>query len=314
MEQLQPRESCDDRANSHAGPGGGPGGHLLRLRRHRGVGTATAGGASHTFQYDPANNLLGKSADQDGVQRRVAFPLDGSGRNRPASINGTALEWNRNGNLVRRGDLRLRYDYRNRLTGVETLDGVRLATYDYDTENRRVHQQLGASLFQTSWIDWQDVETYRDDRLESRRVYGNGVDEVLLYELDTNGDGQPDSKYFPIYDAAGNVAVITDTVGKPIERYSYTPYGARTIRVDSTPPVIQQVRVRGGELWLEVSEPAASTTLQQAVTAGRIALQPSAGGNPVAITADQPVRTGRQAGRRVVLERSDHTEAAHIPR
>jgi hypothetical protein len=53
--------------------------------------------------------------------------------------------------------------------------------------------------------------------------------------------------------------------GKPIERYEYTPYGERKIFVDSTPPAVEQVRVKGHEVWVEMSEAVSPDALAQAV-------------------------------------------------
>ena len=66
-----------------------------------------------SFDYDAAQNLLTKTiADECGGDEAVALPLDGSGRNRPGAVDGTTLEWDSSGNLVRKGDLTLHYDYR----------------------------------------------------------------------------------------------------------------------------------------------------------------------------------------------------------
>ena len=65
--------------------------------------------------------------------------------------------------------------------------------------------------------------------------------------------------------------MVTDQTGKPVERYTYTPYGERTIYVDSTPPKVEQVRVVDGALWLEISEAVSSEALQAAVARERSA-------------------------------------------
>lgn len=59
----------------------------------------------------------------------------------------------------------------------------------------------------------------------------------------------------PVYDSTGNLAVMTDLDGKPVERYRYGPYSGRKVLTDLTPPEVEQVRAVGGELWLEISEP-----------------------------------------------------------
>lgn len=65
---------------------------------------------------------------------------------------------------------------------------------------------------------------------------------------------QPGQVYAPVYDSTVNLAVMTGNSGKPIERYEYTPYGARKIFVGTVTPAVEQVRVKGGAVWVELSE------------------------------------------------------------
>jgi RHS repeat-associated protein len=95
--------------------------------------------------------------------------------------------------------------------------------------------------------------------------------------------------------------MMTDQTGKPVERYSYSPYGERTIYVDSTPPKVEQVRTVGGAIWMEISEAVSSEALQSAVASGALRLTDTATSTDLELAVDQPVHEGRQAGRRVVL-------------
>jgi RHS repeat-associated protein len=95
--------------------------------------------------------------------------------------------------------------------------------------------------------------------------------------------------------------VLTGAAGKPIERYTYSPYGDQTILVDATPPAIEQLRAKDGALWLEISEEVQLEPLVQALAAQRLTLTVVATSEALPLTADQPVRTGRQARRRLVL-------------
>lgn len=105
----------------------------------------------------------------------------------------------------------------------------------------------------------------------------------------------------PVYDSIGNAVAITDETGKAIERYEYAPYGTRTIRVDLTPPTVEQLREADGNLLLEFSEEVLLTRLQEAITAGTLTLRDTTDDEPVTITASQPVREGKQKGRRLLL-------------
>ncbi|HKI00989.1 MAG TPA: Ig-like domain-containing protein [Thermoanaerobaculia bacterium] len=254
------------------------------------------------YTYDKAQNLLVRTEKDDGVAKAVALPLDGSGRNRPASVGPVALEWDSNGNMIRKGDLRFQYDYRNRLARVSRANGEEVATYQYDAFNRRIAKVVAGETRETTWRGWQPVEERRNGDLDQRRVYGLGLDEMVQLQVDLNGDGQADQTYAPIYDSMGNLVLMTGNGGKPIERYEYTPYGERKIFVDSTPPAVEQVRVKGSALWIEISEGVASDALAKAVADHTVKLTNIGNGQEIGIaTVTQPVTTGRQARRRLVI-------------
>ncbi|MDY7092892.1 MAG: hypothetical protein SX243_07970, partial [Acidobacteriota bacterium] len=227
----------------------------------------------HRFAYDSADNLLSRTAVRDGVATEQALPLDGSGRNRPSSVGDVPLAWDANGNLTRKGDLHFAYDFRNRLTEVRNTQGTVLASYGYDAFNRRVEQRLGTDVVQTAWSGQRAIETSVNGTLQSRRTYGPGLDEIVRIEHDADGDGVLEQRYTPIYDSSGNLALVTGTDGKPIERYSYSPYGERKIYADLTPPRVEQVRVVQGELWLEISDLVSSQALTTALENGAARLE-----------------------------------------
>jgi len=233
------------------------------------------GEATYRFTYDAADNLLSRSVTRDGLVEEETMPIDGSGRNRPASVGGVAVEWDANGNLERKGDLYFSYDFRHRLTAVRDSQGEELARYVYDAFNRRVAQHVGADVIETVWNGLRPLETRVNGTLRTRRVYGLGLDEIVQVEYDGDGDGVLEQTYIPIYDSTGNLVVVTDAAGKPIERYAYTPNGHRKIHVDLTPPEVEQVRVVGGDLWIELSEVVNVETLSAALGSGALRLETS---------------------------------------
>ncbi|MEM7483501.1 MAG: hypothetical protein AAF481_20265, partial [Acidobacteriota bacterium] len=95
-----------------------------------------------TFSYDPAQNLLARTEVEQGIADIVTTPTDSSGRNRPASVDGEPLAYDANGNLTARGDQRLYYDERNRLTRVTTAGGTEIVRYEYDVFDRRIRKML----------------------------------------------------------------------------------------------------------------------------------------------------------------------------
>lgn len=253
-----------------------------------------------SYVYDKAHNLLARNERENGVAESLTLPLDNSGRNRPASIGSVILEWDANGNLKRKGDLRFEYDFRNRLTRV-TRDNVEVAVYRYDAFNRRVEKTLGGESRETFWHGWQPVEEYRNGDLEQSRIYGDDLDEIVQLQVDVNGDGTAEQVYSPLYDETGNLVVMTGDGGKPVERYEYTPYGQRKIFVDNTPPSVEQVRVKDNTLWIELSEDVSGEALAKAVADQTLTLVNLTNQQSIPIAVAQPVTSGRQARRRLVI-------------
>ena len=255
------------------------------------------------YVYDPAQNLLSTTKKENGVPEAVALPLDGSKRNRPAAVGAEALTWDPNGNLLSKGDLRFQYDYRNRLTRVTRANGDEVATYEYDVFNRRTKKTLGTDTYDTAWRGWQPVEEYHNGtQLDQRRVYGLGIDEIVQVQTDFNSASEPGQVYAPVYDSTGNLVVMTGNGGKPIERYEYTPYGERKIFVDNTPPAVEQVRVKGNAVWVELSEGVSPDALTKAVTETQtLKLTDLTNQHDLSINVAQPVATGREANRRLVI-------------
>jgi RHS repeat-associated protein len=252
------------------------------------------------FRFDAAENLLAKKSAQACESDEVALPLDPAGRNRPLAVDATPLGWDAAGNLVRKGDLRLTYDFKNRLVKVARASGEEVATYEYDAADRRIERTVGGVVYGTVWAGWQAIEEYRAGLLHSRRTFGLGLDEIVHLETDLDGDGVLDSEYLPIYDSAGNLVLVTDRDGQPVERYAYSPFGERWIFVDSTPPRIEQVLAVGQEIRLELSEEADVERLRAALGTG-ITLRSQTTAAFFELAIDQPVTAGREAGRRLVL-------------
>lgn len=237
----------------------------------------------YRFEYDETGNLISRTEETGGRVDTTTLPPDASGRNRPSSVGQTPLEWDANGNLTRKGNLFFSYDFRNRLMQVRNSLGQVLAVNTYDAFGRRVRQVVGDDVIETVWSRWQPTETYANGILTIRRIYGQGLDEIVLVEWDLDADGVLEQSYLPLYDSTGNLALVADSQGKPIERYSYSPYGKRRVYVDLTPPEIEQVRVVGDEIWVEISEMVNTTLVMEGTASGAITLL-LAGGTPVSLT------------------------------
>jgi RHS repeat-associated protein len=240
------------------------------------------------------------------------------------------LEWDANGNLVRKGDFRFAYDFRNRLTEVQDLASTVLASYSYDTFNRRVGKTFpGGPSEVTAWSTWQSVEEQRNGQLYQRRIFGRSLDEIVALETDLDGDGSLESSYQPLNDQTGNLVVLSGSGGERVGDAYYSPYGSEQwLRADLTPTSVVQVGVENGALWIEFSEEVSAQRLEDGLDSGDIHLTVveapgggalSSGGSgglsnvtaastlPL-VSAERPVEQGRQARRRLVL--SPDTEPA----
>ena len=234
-----------------------------------------------TQEYDAARNLRSRSYVARGVEQRLETPPEtASGRNRPASVDGVPLSYDASGNLIAKGDMGFEYDFHNRLIRA-TKAGQEIARYTYDAFGRRIEKEVGGVTQTTVWSGWQPVETYRDGVLAERQVYGRGIDEVTELERDLDGDGTLETQATPWYDSTGNPVLLADSAGKVIERYSYTPFGEQEIRVDATPPEIEQVRVRDDEVWLELSEEVQREVFREQVENGAVLLEDTSQEPPV---------------------------------
>lgn len=262
------------------------------------------------YQYDSSQNLLARTERKAGVGQTTNLPVDGSGRNRPGSVNGVTLEYDANGNLSRKGNLYLDYDFRNRLTRVKDGVGQEVVTYSYDALNRRISKTVSGVTEETVWSGWQAIEEYQTGQLSRQRTFGRGLDEVVEVSRDLDGDGTLEANYVPLYDSSGFLAAMTGPDGKPVERYEYTPFGTQTILVDSTPPAVEQVRWVAGELWLEMSEEVSAEALAEAVNAGTLTLKDTLATQNLSISVTQPVDEGHQARERVVMTPADPLPAA----
>ena len=207
-------------------------GRLTTSHWETGDGTSSTrsplgGPSSFGFVYDAAENLSGRTVLEGCGTEEVVFTL--GDRNRPTSVDGVVLEWDENGHLIRKGNRTYTYDYRGRLVTIDEEQNGQpeeLVRYTYDAHNRRVRREVaGQEPVQTVWDGWQPVEEYRLDddgaggvipHLVSRRIYGQGLDELVLLEREVGGALAP---AIPFYDATGNLVQLVKPDGEVLERY-----------------------------------------------------------------------------------------------
>ncbi|MEM1181528.1 MAG: RHS repeat-associated core domain-containing protein, partial [Acidobacteriota bacterium] len=270
----------------------------------------TSNGTGFTFTFDAAENLLQQDVELSCGEKTIDTPLDGSGRNRPGSVDGVPLAYDANGYLIEKGDLHFTYDYRGLLVEVrrETSPGTfeTVAAYGYDASNRRVTRAVGGQTWHTVWEGWQAVEEYLvepdGDVLMSRRVYGADIDEVIGLQVRPTPASADLVGYTPIYDQVGNLVVLADDTGEPVERYDYSPFGERFIWSDSTPPAVEQVLFQDGQLVLELTEEVLPEKLAAALASGSLSLTNITKGLEIGLTLSYPVTSGRNARHRLVFD------------
>ena len=130
------------------------------------------------------------------------------------------------------------YDAWNRL--VKLTDGANtVSEYEYDGAKRRTIQKSYVSgtldetrhLYYTEPSKWQVIEERVDSSTdaESQHVWGlRYIDDCVLRDRDTTGNGTLNERLYALQDANWNVTALTNTNGTVQERYAYSAYGIPT--------------------------------------------------------------------------------------
>jgi ribosomal protein S9 len=84
-------------------------------------------------------------------------------------------------------------------------------------------------------------------------------------------------------------------------------YGARKIFVGTVTPAVEQVKVKvkGGAIWVELSEGVSPDALAKALINQTLKLTDLTHQQDLRISVIQPVMTGQEADRRLAISRSD---------
>ncbi|MEZ6129146.1 MAG: RHS repeat-associated core domain-containing protein [Planctomycetaceae bacterium] len=127
------------------------------------------------------------------------------------------------------------YDAWNRL--VKIVDGSNtVAEYQYDGAKRRIVQKeyISGTLDQTRHLyytepsKWQVVEERIDSSADPNRQFVWGqryIDDLILRDRDTTGNGTLDERLYALQDANWNVTSLIDTSGTVQQRFNYDAYG-----------------------------------------------------------------------------------------
>jgi len=129
------------------------------------------------------------------------------------------------------------YDAWNRLVKlVDTTSSNTVAEYEYDAAKRRVIQKsyTGGSLDETRHLfyteprKWQVIEERVDSDTDPNRQFVWGlryIDDLVLRDRDTTGNGTLDERRYALQDANWNVTSTADTSGTVQQRMVYQAYG-----------------------------------------------------------------------------------------
>jgi RHS repeat-associated protein len=215
------------------------------------------------WTLDPTGNWQGFRQDDDGNgtweldQARTANTV-----NEITNITETAgpswatPAYNRAGNMTTlpkpaspTGSYAATYDAWNRL--VKLADGANtVSEYQYDGVKRRIVQKSYTAgtlsetlhLYYTQPSQWQVIEERLGTSPDSadpvsQTIWGlRYIDDYLLRDRDTDGNGTLNERLYALQDANWNVTSLADTGGTVQERYAYTPYGVPSCLTPSFAP------------------------------------------------------------------------------
>jgi len=126
------------------------------------------------------------------------------------------------------------YDFDNQLIEAKDSSGAVLGTYTYDALGRRTERTVAATGVTTAYVCLSDasgmgqvIAEYENGTLVRHTTYGSYVDEPL--SLHVKSGTNAGNTYWYHADRQYNVLGLADAMGMVVERYSYTPYGARRV-------------------------------------------------------------------------------------
>lgn len=168
------------------------------------------------------------------------------------SLGSLHFEYDANGNRIveANGDdkesvkKRFRYDYANRVVGVESVaeDGREIQTieYAYDAFNRQILKLIKkdgvTQEFVRVWKGSQLIEEWQDGKLAKWFTYGARINEPLKMTLSSEDE---DKDYLFLLNSRGSIAGLTDPHGKLEEAYSYDVIGQPFLTIQNGQEVNQ---------------------------------------------------------------------------
>lgn len=141
---------------------------------------------------------------------------------------------------------RYRYDYANRLVGVESVaeNGrvIQTIEYAYDVFDRQILKRItkdGATQeFVRVWKGSQLIEEWQDGQLAKSFTYGARINEPTKMSLSSEGETKG---YLYLLNSRGSVAGLTDQHGKLEEAYRYDVFDQPFLTVQAGQEVNQSI-------------------------------------------------------------------------
>jgi len=208
-----------------------------------------------TYTYDSGGQLTGASGSRtesytyDSGGNRTMTGYTTGGNNELTASPGATYTYDAEGNLISQTDTATHvvtsytYDYRNRLTGVET-GGTMIATYTYDALDRRIGFKDsgvqtwtvydGESALGDAYADFNGSGT-----LQMRYLFGPAVDAVLARTSSVGATA------WYLADKLGSVRDVANASGAVIDHVVYDSFGQTT---SETNPANDRFKFTGREL------------------------------------------------------------------
>ncbi|MCK8516932.1 DUF6531 domain-containing protein [Methylonatrum kenyense] len=163
----------------------------------------------------------------------TAFEAEYDEANRLMSLNGHALDYDANGNLIRRetddGVVTFSWDARNQLVEIDGPDYR--ARFAYDYLGRRIRRDINGTVTRYIHDGPQVIAELGEERsIQAHYHLGLGIDEVLARYAGADE--------VLLRDALGSVMALSDEQGQIVRRYNYSAYGeTESFGADSTNPL-----------------------------------------------------------------------------
>lgn len=178
------------------------------------LGLNYSDGHSQSFTFDALNQLSSENQQtyrHDSLYNLIELSHSYNALNQP-----THLHYDKNGNLLEKDGVHLRYDTLDRLIEVEQ-DGVK-TTYTYDAFNRRMTSNEKQFIYKED----DEIGLIENNQLPELRILGTGlqgdIGAAVAFEIN-------DQLFIPIHDHRGNTAALFDSSGKQVAIYHYSAFG-----------------------------------------------------------------------------------------